>query len=737
MRQSVPLPALTGSRIVWLLVWAAVAALVVLQLAPRSKVRENSRVLDMEEEGEDEDFNGGPPDPLQMLQRQGIKYDLVPIRAPSQILLPSASQSLSYPSSSVAEQEPEQLLVPASEPTSLSYRAEDLQKRLWQNPPSHGYGPCVEPSDSYKRASGRRTRGFLTVHANGGLNQMRAGICDMVAVARILNATLVVPELDKSSFWQDSSNFSDVFDTDHFISALAGDVPVVRRLPRELKLAELKRVHFTSWAPLTYYSKEIGRYWRQYKVLRALKTDSRLANNGLPADIQKLRCRVHFEALRFAPHIQAFGEELVRRVRKAGPYVALHLRYEKDMLAFSGCSHGLSQAQADELTATRRATKQWRVKDINAAEQRAQGSCPMTPREVGVLLSALGFPNHTRLYIAAGEIYGGEDTMKDLRARFPFIERKETLATAEELAPLAAHQNAMAAVDYLVSVQADVFLATYSGNMARAVEGHRRFLGHKRTISPDKKGLVQLIDRLDRGELQEGPAFSELVCLLHMHRQGAPRHRKGPLPGVKKKDRHRSEESFYANPLPDCLCQAKPERLGGRAILFRERGKRGPSVPFSPWGTALWPAGTLGPLPPMGNGPLASQDPRSPFPHGERPSGQHGTLGPLPPMGNGPLASRDPRSPSPHGERPSGQPGPSVPFPPWGTALWPAGTLGPLPPMGNGPLVGRDPRSPSPHGERPSGQPGPSVLFPSWERHGDVPSVDTRPCTDIPANCNQ
>ncbi|CAI7739377.1 unnamed protein product [Closterium sp. NIES-54] len=575
MRQSVPLPALTGSRIVWLLVWAAVAALVVLQLAPRSKVRENSRVLDMEEEGEDEDFNGGPPDPLQMLQRQGIKYDLVPIRAPSQILLPSASQSLSYPSSSVAEQEPEQLLVPASEPTSLSYRAEDLQKRLWQNPPSHGYGPCVEPSDSYKRASGRRTRGFLTVHANGGLNQMRAGICDMVAVARILNATLVVPELDKSSFWQDSSNFSDVFDTDHFISALAGDVPVVRRLPRELKLAELKRVHFTSWAPLTYYSKEIGRYWRQYKVLRALKTDSRLANNGLPADIQKLRCRVHFEALRFAPHIQAFGEELVRRVRKAGPYVALHLRYEKDMLAFSGCSHGLSQAQADELTATRRATKQWRVKDINAAEQRAQGSCPMTPREVGVLLSALGFPNHTRLYIAAGEIYGGEDTMKDLRARFPFIERKETLATAEELAPLAAHQNAMAAVDYLVSVQADVFLATYSGNMARAVEGHRRFLGHKRTISPDKKGLVQLIDRLDRGELQEGPAFSELVCLLHMHRQGAPRHRKGPLPGVKKKDRHRSEESFYANPLPDCLCQAKPERLGGRAILFRERGKRG------------------------------------------------------------------------------------------------------------------------------------------------------------------
>lgn len=44
------------------------------------------------------------------------------------------------------------------------------------------------------------------------------------------------------------------------------------------------------------------------KVIRAAKSDSRLANNNLPLDIQKLRCRACYEALRFAPQIEAMGK---------------------------------------------------------------------------------------------------------------------------------------------------------------------------------------------------------------------------------------------------------------------------------------------------------------------------------------------------------------------------------------------------------------------------------------------
>eukprot|EP00262_Sarcandra_glabra_P014628 TRINITY_DN4311_c0_g2_i1.p1 TRINITY_DN4311_c0_g2~~TRINITY_DN4311_c0_g2_i1.p1 ORF type:complete len:444 (+),score=59.48 TRINITY_DN4311_c0_g2_i1:385-1716(+) len=438
--------------------------------------------------------------------------------------------------------------------------------KLWKPLPSRNFVPCVEPSTSYSPPT--ESKGYLLVHTNGGLNQMRAGICDMVAVARILNATLVIPELDKQSFWQDSSNFSDVFDEEHFISSLANDVKVIKKLPKELAVATKAVKHFRSWSGVEYYQEEIFKLWEDYQVIRAAKSDSRLANNNLPPDIQKLRCRALYEALRFAPPIESLGKLLVERMRSYGPYIALHLRYEKDMLAFSGCTYGLSPAEADELTRIRETTAYWKVKDIDSREQRAKGYCSLTPKEVGMFLTALGYPSDTPIYIAAGEIYGGDSQMAYLQSRFPMLMSKEKLASVEELEPFTHHASQMAALDYIVSVESDVFVHSYSGNMARAVDGHRRFLGHRKTISPDRKSLVHLFDKIDRGTLKEGEKLSAQILEIHKRRQGSPRKRKGPISGTRGKERFRSEEAFYENPLPDCLCQRElPEKRNSSLVI--------------------------------------------------------------------------------------------------------------------------------------------------------------------------
>lgn len=67
------------------------------------------------------------------------------------------------------------------------------------------------------------------------------------------------------------------------------------------------------------------------------------------------------------------------------------------------------------------------------------------------------------------------------------------LATNDELKGFTGHATKTAALDYIISVESDVFVPSHSGNMARAVEGHRRFLGHRRTITPDRFYLLPFV----------------------------------------------------------------------------------------------------------------------------------------------------------------------------------------------------------------------------------------------------
>ncbi|XP_061366880.1 rhamnogalacturonan I rhamnosyltransferase 1-like [Gastrolobium bilobum] len=390
-----------------------------------------------------------------------------------------------------------------------------------------------------------KNNGYLMVSCNGGLNQMRAAICDMVAIARHLNATLIVPELDKTSFWADPSEFQDIFDVDHFIASLRDEVRILKKLPPRLKRRVALGLSYSlapiSWSDISYYEKQILPLLHKHKVVHLNRTDARLANNGLPPEIQKLRCRVNFNALRFTSQIEELGRKIVRILRERGPFLVLHLRYEMDMLAFSGCAHGCDSKEVEELTRMRYAYPWWKEKVINSELKRQDGLCPLTPEETALTLRALGIDQSVQIYIAAGEIYGGERRMASLLAAFPNEVKKETLLEPSDLMYFQNHSSQMAALDYLVSLESDIFIPTYDGNMAKVVEGHRRFLGFKKTILLDRRLLVHLIDQYTNKSLS-WDEFSIVVKKVHANRMGSHKRR------VVTPDRPKEEDYFYANP---------------------------------------------------------------------------------------------------------------------------------------------------------------------------------------------
>lgn len=404
--------------------------------------------------------------------------------------------------------------------------------------------PHLRPSRNYT------SNGFLRVTCNGGLNQMRAAICDMVTVARFLNLTLVVPELDKTSFWADTSEFEDIFDVKHFIASLRDEVRIIRRLPKRFNRNngfQLLVMQPISWSSEKYYFQQVLPLFNKHKVIHFNKTDARLANNGLPLDFQRLRCRVNFQALKFTPKIEALGYKLIQMLQGKGPFIALHLRYEMDMLAFSGCNHGCSEEEAEELKRMRYAYPWWRDKEINSKEKRSQGLCPLTPEETGLILQALGIDKNTQIYIASGETYGSERRLAALRAAFPNMMKKDMLLDPDDLRQFRNHSSQMAALDFMVSVASNIFIPTYDGNMARLVEGHRRYLGFKKTILLDRKRLVQLLDLFQNGTLP-WHEFATSVRGAHEKRSGQPTLRR-VIP-----DKPKEEDYFYANP-QECFCQ--------------------------------------------------------------------------------------------------------------------------------------------------------------------------------------
>ncbi|CAN4095491.1 unnamed protein product [Withania somnifera] len=364
---------------------------------------------------------------------------------------------------------------------------------LWSSGDSKFFYGCSNASSKFAKAKVTHPNRYLLIVTSGGLNQQRTGITDAVVAARILNATLVVPKLDKTSFWKDSSDFSDIFDVDWFIKHLKTDVSITKDLP-------LRR----------------GKIWTPQRMHVPRKCNERCyINRVLPVLMKKHICKsLDADALKFADPILEMGEKLVQRMRsRSKHYIALHLRFEPDMLAFSGCYHGGGDKERTELGTIRRRWKT--LHNSNPDKARRQGRCPLTPEEVGLMLRTLRYGKDVHIYVASGEVYGGEETLAPLKALFPNFYSKDTIASKEELEPFAAYSSRMAALDFMVCDESDVFVTNNNGNMAKILAGRRNnmtreeFASRVHTFQRGFMGEPKEV-RPGRGEFHENP--SSCIC---------------------------------------------------------------------------------------------------------------------------------------------------------------------------------------------------------------------------------
>ncbi|KAK6932697.1 GDP-fucose protein O-fucosyltransferase [Dillenia turbinata] len=441
--------------------------------------------------------------------------------SPQNSLAPRYSSGLKdYGNASVKEEKlPLQMYTRLLNLASIALSQKEIRHdstRFWEEPSRQAskWKPCADRRVPTSLGKSSRKTGFILVSANGGLNQQRVAITDADIV-------------------------------------------------KEAKPSE--------------YIEKVLPLLLQNGVVHFLGFGNRLGFDPVPFEIQRLRCKCNFHSLKFVPKIQEVGSLLVKRIRKSdvrrnmldkqllgnfiadkgdptvsGPqkYLALHLRFEVDMVAYSFCEFGGGESERRELQQYREihfSLALERLKNSNRPvypmEQRMSGKCPLTPEEAALVLAGLGFKSQTYIYLAGSQIYGGQSRMHPFTRLYPNLVTKEDLLTPSELAPFRNFSSQLAALDLIACTTADVFAMTDTGSqLASLVSGLRTYYGNGKapTLRPNKKPLAAILS--ENSTLGWHDFEARVRKMIAENQMGHPRH---------------FGRSIYRQPrCPECMCKS-------------------------------------------------------------------------------------------------------------------------------------------------------------------------------------
>lgn len=297
--------------------------------------------------------------------------------------------------------------------------------------------------------SRKANNGFIYAKISGGFEKIQSSICDLVTISRLLNATLVIPEIQESAQTNGISSkfksFSYLYNEKLFIEALENDITVVKNLPTNLKEDKKKNMipifKPEVFASPNFYINKVLPKLRKARVIELVIVDGGCLQSILPPDMdeyQKLRCRVAFHALHFRPEIQDLGKLMVKRLRASGrPYLVYHPSLVRETLAFNGCAELFQDVHTELIQYLRsQMIKRGIIKEelnVDSMLRRRNGSCPLMPEEVGLLLRAMGYPQNTIIYLAGSETFGGQRVLIPLSAIYTNLLDRISLCSEKEL----------------------------------------------------------------------------------------------------------------------------------------------------------------------------------------------------------------------------------------------------------------------------------------------------------------
>ncbi|KAJ4778888.1 O-fucosyltransferase family protein [Rhynchospora pubera] len=374
-------------------------------------------------------------------------------------------------------------------PYSFFRSGSQVRSIIWETPRVFEWRPCAwwQENDGSLEALPEKSNGYIRVDCYGGLNQMRRDLCDGIGIARLLNATMVLPKFHVAAYWNESSDFRDIFDIDYFIERTKGFVRVIKELPDELKSKEPFKVDC---------SKRKGQFDYVEVVLPSLLKHQYISfapamsqrRDRYPLHAKAALCQGCYNALRLTKTLETKARELLDAIPK--PFLSLHLRFEPDMVVFSRCTYpSLSPSSLKAIEIARNSdsviSNKKPLTGTAARQWRSRGKCPLTPQETAFILQSLGIPSNTFIYLAAGdelmEIEGFTSIYKN-------VYTKSSLLSHVDFDSM--HGNTKAALDYYVSINSDAYVATYFGNMDKIVGALRAAKGLYKTLLLNRRAFA-------------------------------------------------------------------------------------------------------------------------------------------------------------------------------------------------------------------------------------------------------